>query len=98
MNIARTLYRDTDLVILDDVSSALDYKTDLKLRQALRENDRGRTVFMIAQRVNSIRDADQILVMENGRITAKGRHEQLLEHSPLYNAIYETQSGGLVYE
>ena len=98
MNIARTLYRDTDLVILDDVSSALDYKTDLKLRQALRENDRGRTVFMIAQRVNSIRDADQILVMENGRITAKGRHEQLLEHSPLYYAIYETQSGGLVYE
>ena len=98
INIARTLYRDTDVVILDDVSSALDYKTDLNLRRALRESSRGRTVFMIAQRVNSIRDADQILVMESGRIAASGRHEQLLKQSSLYQAIYQTQSGGLIYE
>lgn len=98
INIARTFYRDTDVVILDDVSSALDYKTDLNLRRALRESSRGRTVFMIAQRVNSIRDADQILVMESGRIAASGRHEQLLKQSSLYQAIYQTQSGGLIYE
>ena len=72
VSVARTLYRDSDLVVLDDVSSALDYSTDLKLRKALRDNYAHTSVMLISQRISSVRSADQILVMHNGACMGLG--------------------------
>lgn len=94
ISVARTLYRQSDLVILDDVSSALDYKTDLKLRQALRENYAKQTVILIAQRISSIKNADKILVLEEGKQVGLGTHESLLQTCEVYREICKAQEKG----
>ncbi|MGC9358642.1 MAG: ABC transporter ATP-binding protein, partial [Anaerolineae bacterium] len=104
--IARALLVDPRILILDDATSAVDFQTELKLRQALERLMEGRTSFIIAQRVSTVRDADLILVLEGGRIAAQGKHEQLLRTSSLYADIYYSQLEGadereteyLVYE
>lgn len=92
VSVARTLYRQSDMVVLDDVSSALDYHTDLKLRRALRDNYQGVSVMLISQRIASVRSADQILVMHNGRLMGLGTHDELIAGCPTYREICQTQN------
>ncbi len=92
--IARAIAGKPDLLILDDASSALDYQTDMKMRKALNETLKDTTKIIIAQRISSLKDADLILVLDNGRIVAKGTHEQLLESSDLYQLLSKHQMGG----
>src|SRR6476661_2674798 len=89
--IARALVKRPELYIFDDSFSSLDTATDARLRQALRQHTAGATLVIIAQRVSSIADADQILVLDDGRIVAHGTHEELLETSPTYNEIVNSQ-------
>lgn len=90
LSIARTLVRNTEIVILDDSSSALDYKTDATLRSNLRSMDN--TVIIIAQRVTSIKDCDKILVLDKGSLCAIGTHKELLNTSDIYKEIVASQS------
>ena len=92
--IARALAGGPEILILDDSSSALDYKTDASLRKALREQYAGVTTVIIAQRVSSIRHADCILVLEDGAAIGVGRHAELLESCPVYRQISHSQMGG----
>jgi ATP-binding cassette subfamily B protein len=89
--IARALVKRPELYIFDDSFSSLDTSTDARLRQALRQHTAGATLVIIAQRVSSIVDADQILVLDAGRIVAHGTHEQLLETSETYQEIVNSQ-------
>lgn len=89
--IARALVKRPELYIFDDSFSSLDTATDARLRQALKEHTAGATLVIIAQRVSSIVDADQILVLDDGRIVADGTHEQLLESSGTYQEIVNSQ-------
>lgn len=93
--IARALCGTPDILVLDDASSALDYKTDAALRAALRERYEGVTKVMVAQRVSSIASADLILVLSGGRIAARGTHEELLASCDIYQELYNSQMGGL---
>ncbi len=92
--IARALANSPEILILDDSSSALDYKTDSALRASLRESFKGTTSIIIAQRVSSIMHADHILVLEDGNILASGTHEELLSSSDIYQEISRMQLGG----
>jgi ATP-binding cassette subfamily B protein len=89
--IARALVKQPRILILDDSFSALDYATDARLRQALAPETSGMTVIVVAQRVSSIRHADQIVVLERGRVVGIGRHEDLLEACTTYREIVESQ-------
>ncbi len=89
--IARALVRKPDILIFDDAFSALDTKTDAALRAALGKKVKNATVLVVAQRVSSIVDADQILVLEDGRIIARGNHQELLKTSQTYQEIVSTQ-------
>ncbi len=91
MSIARTVCKDAPIYILDDTFSALDAKTDAYVRKALKSKLQGKTVLMIAQKINTIIDADRILVLEKGRIVGDGTHTELLKSCPLYQEIYRTQ-------
>ncbi len=101
--LSRALSGKPEILVLDDSSSALDYATDARLRRALRERYDGRedqrpTTVIVAQRVSSILHADLILVMEDGKITGRGTHDELLETCPLYAEIAESQMGGALLE
>lgn len=89
--IARALVKRPELYIFDDSFSSLDTATDARLRQALKHNTSGATLVIIAQRVSSIVDADQILVLDDGRIVGKGTHDELLESSETYQEIVNSQ-------
>jgi len=91
--ITRALAGNPDILVLDDSSSALDYKTDAALRKAILEHYSDTTTIVIAQRVSSIMSLDQILVMDEGRIIGQGTHEELLLSCPQYLDIYKTQMG-----
>ncbi|MGX8699123.1 MAG: ATP-binding cassette domain-containing protein, partial [bacterium] len=91
LTIARALVRRPDILILDDSASALDFATDAALRRALRALPYRPTVFIVSQRTSSIRHADQILVLDDGRIAGLGTHEALLESSRVYREIYDSQ-------
>ncbi|WP_062302597.1 ABC transporter ATP-binding protein [Demequina subtropica] len=91
LSIARALVRQPDVLIFDDSFSALDTATDARLRAALDREVTDATVIVVAQRVSSIVDADQILVMEDGRIVDRGTHSELLQTSPTYQEIVSTQ-------
>lgn len=91
--ISRALAADPDILILDDASSALDYKTDAALRKAILEHHSGTTTIIVAQRVSSIMSLDHILVMDEGRVIGQGTHEELLRSCPQYQDIYKTQMG-----
>ena len=91
--IARALYGKPDILVLDDSSSALDYRTDAQLRKAIRENHAPLATIVIAQRVSSIMSLDQVIVLEEGRMIGRGTHEELLRDCPVYREIHETQMG-----
>ena len=91
--IARALAGKPELLVLDDASSALDYRTDAALRQALRRDMAGVTQIIVAQRISSLRHADLILVLEEGRVIGRGNHSSLLRTCPAYRQIAETQMG-----
>ena len=91
--IARALAADPEILILDDASSALDYRTDANLRQSLRENHRHTTTVVVAQRISSLRHADLILVLSDGKVIGAGRHEELLENCGEYRIIAQAQMG-----
>lgn len=93
--IARALCGKPDIVVLDDSSSALDYKTDAALRAALRERYANTTRVMVAQRVSSVLSADLILVLSGGRVLARGTHEELLSSCSVYQELYASQMGGI---
>ncbi len=95
LTIARALIKQPKILILDDSTSAVDMATDAKLRHSFRTELKGITTIIIAQRVASIRDADQIIVMEEGKVDALGTHEELLEKSEVYREIYDSQQKGL---
>lgn len=96
--IARAVAADPDILVLDDSSSALDYKTDAALRQALAQRMKGTTVVTVAQRVSSIKNCDLILVLDEGRIIGAGDHEHLLSTCPEYAEISQSQMGGAFVE
>ena len=89
--IARTLLMDPRILVLDDSTSSVDTETEYLIQQALTELMRGRTTFVIAQRLRTVKAADQILVMRNGQIVERGRHEELLEHGGFYREIYDLE-------
>jgi ATP-binding cassette, subfamily B, multidrug efflux pump len=89
--IARAIVKGAEIYIFDDSFSALDLKTDAKLRASLKKNMKGATMIIVAQRVSTITDADQIVVLEDGEIVGRGTHEQLLGSNPTYTEIVESQ-------
>ena len=93
LTIARALVRRPEILILDDSASALDYATDAALRSALAHLDWQPTVFIVSQRTSSIRHANLILVLEDGKIAGMGTHGELMENCPVYREIHESQFG-----
>lgn len=91
ISIARAFIGNPEIVILDDSTSALDYATDLAFRKAIKENLRDTTVIMISQRATSLKDADNIIVMDDGKAVGTGTHENLLENCEVYKEIYSSQ-------
>ena len=91
LTIARALVRKPSVLILDDSASALDYATDAKLRMAIRGMEDAPTTFIVSQRAASVRYADQILVLDDGRLVGIGTHDRLLENCPVYQEIYYSQ-------
>ena len=91
LSIARAVCSKPEIYIFDDSFSALDYKTDLNLRRALKDEVGDATVIMVAQRIGTIRDADTILVVDDGRIVGSGRHDDLLRDCPVYREIALSQ-------
>jgi ABC-type multidrug transport system fused ATPase/permease subunit len=89
--IARTLLMDPPILVLDDSTSSVDTETEYLIQQALAELIRGRTTFVIAQRLRTVKAADQILVMRNGQIVERGRHEELLKRGGFYREIYDLE-------
>jgi len=89
--IARALLMDPRILILDDATASVDVATEIKIQQALEKLMEGRTSFVIAQRISTVLNADLILVLEKGRIVARGRHHELMETSPQYAEIYHSQ-------
>ena len=91
VSIARALARDPEILIFDDSFSALDFKTDRQLRDALKQNYSDKTILIVAQRISTIKDADLILVLDKGRIAGSGTHAELLESCPVYRQIALSQ-------
>jgi len=89
--IARALLMDPRILILDDSTSSVDFATEYRIQRALDKLMQGRTSFVIAQRISTVRNADLILVLDKGRLVAQGKHEELLENSPIYAEIYNSQ-------
>jgi ATP-binding cassette, subfamily B, multidrug efflux pump len=96
--IARAILRDPRILILDDSTSAVDAETEYQIQQALDRLMHGRTSFVIAQRISTVRSADMIILLDNGRIAALGTHDDLLRDSPLYGEIIDSQFGGDLVE
>jgi ATP-binding cassette subfamily B protein len=93
MLLARALSKDAEILVFDDSSSALDYKTDAALRKAVGAKYPNSTKIIVAQRVSSIKHADIIIVLEEGRIVGKGKHAHLMQNCPYYKEIYDIQMG-----
>ena len=91
LSIARALVRKPDIYVFDDSFSALDFKTDATLRKALKQETQDATVLIVAQRVSTVMDADQIIVLEEGRIAGIGTHDELYETNEVYQEIVKSQ-------
>ena len=89
--IARALVRKPGIYVFDDTFSALDFKTDVELRRALRSETADATVIIVAQRVNTVMDADRIIVLDEGRIVGSGTHRDLIESCDVYREIVSSQ-------
>ncbi|HZK20907.1 MAG TPA: ABC transporter ATP-binding protein [Oscillospiraceae bacterium] len=94
--IARALTKRAEILLLDDVSSALDYRTDSKLRKAIEESYAETTKIIVSQRASAVMNCDNIIVLDNGEITGKGTHSELLKSNHLYREIYDIQMGSAV--
>ena len=91
LTIARALVRKPCILILDDSASALDYATDARLRMAIRNMKNPPTTFIVSQRSSAVRYADEILVLDDGKLVGKGTHEELLKNCPVYREIVRSQ-------
>jgi len=91
LTIARALVKEPEILILDDSASALDFATDANLRKAIREKTKGMTVFIVSQRASTIKQADQIIVLEDGGMAGIGTHEELMEKCEVYREIVRSQ-------
>ena len=91
LTIARALVGSPRILILDDSASALDFATDAALRRAIRKNTQEQTVFLVSQRANTVRNADQIIVLDEGEVAGVGTHAELLEHCAVYREICLSQ-------
>ena len=92
--IARDLLNKPKILILDDSTSAVDTATDALIRKAFREEIPDTTKFIIAQRISSVEDADKIIVLDGGRVSGFGTHEELLRQNEIYREVYESQMKG----
>ena len=90
--IARALLKNPKIIILDDSTSAVDTSTDAKIRQAFIEKLSDTTTIIIAQRISSVRDADKIIVLDDGKIDDIGSHDQLLSRNQIYREVYDSQT------
>jgi len=91
LSIARALVRKPEIYVFDDSFSALDFKTDAKLRAALKQETRESTVLIVSQRVSTIMDADQIIVLDKGRVAGIGTHRELMRSNEVYREIVSSQ-------
>ena len=89
--IARTLLLNPSILIFDDSTASVDSQTEYLIQQALAELMKGRTTFVIAQRLRTVRNADEIVVLDKGRVVERGSHEALLENDGLYRRIYDLE-------
>ena len=94
LTIARAIGRKPDILILDDSASALDFATDARLRKAIREKTDGMTVFIVSQRATTVKQADKIMVLDDGRLAGIGKHKELFENCPVYREICLSQLSG----
>ena len=91
LSIARAIAIDPEIIVFDDSFSALDFKTDSKLREELAKQTAGKTVIIVAQRISTILNADQIIVLEEGKIVGKGTHKELMNNCEQYKEIAMSQ-------
>jgi len=91
ISIARVLLKDPPVIIFDEATSNIDTETEVKIREALEVLTRGRTTFIIAHRLSTLRNVDRIFVLESGRLVETGTHEVLLAHSGIYRALHDAQ-------
>ena len=91
LSIARALAIDPEIIVFDDSFSALDFKTDSKLREELSKQTKGKTVIIVAQRISTILNADQIIVLDEGKIVGKGTHKELMQNCEEYKEIAMSQ-------
>jgi ABC-type multidrug transport system fused ATPase/permease subunit len=91
--LARALLRQPTILVLDEVTSHLDAESEAAIQQAIERAMEGRTVLIIAHRLSTVKNADRILVLQDGRIVEEGTHEQLLAKGTLYRRLYELQRG-----
>ena len=91
LSIARAIAKDPEIYIFDDSFSTLDFKTDFELRKALYEYAKNSTIFIVAQRINTILKADQIVVLDEGKVVGIGTHKDLLKNCSVYREIAESQ-------
>lgn len=91
ISIARAVYKDAEILVFDDTFSALDYKTDMQVRKEINKNLSDKTIIIVAQRIGTIKDADQILVLDEGKIVGKGTHSELLKNCKIYKEIALSQ-------
>ncbi len=94
LTIARAILADNKILILDEATSSVDTRTEIRIQKAMNNLMKGRTSFVIAHRLSTIRDADLILVMKDGDITEQGTHDQLIEKDGFYAALYNSQFAG----
>jgi ATP-binding cassette subfamily B protein len=93
--IARAMLRQPSILILDDSTSAVDSTTEAAIRESFHQNLKGTTVILIAQRISSVQSADEILVLDDGTVSATGTHDELMQNSPIYQEIYWSQQEGV---